>query len=167
MQEQRDALVGLAPHQHLHVVLVAAHALADDAQQLLLQARQLRRDRGQSVERHFADVGGGQRDGFAAMGARAECIEADQFAGKWKPTTCSSPSSLMLTVLNAPSRATYTDDSGSPKRNSRSPRSIGRRRRTISSRLDQFVRANTGRQAQLLQRALRASTTKARDIENH
>ena len=26
--------------------------------------------------------------------------------GRWKPTTCSPPSSLVLTVLNAPSRAT-------------------------------------------------------------
>ena len=54
--------------------------------------------------------------------------------GRWKPTTCSSPSSLMLTVLKAPSRATYTALKASPGRNRRSPRSTGRRRRTISSR---------------------------------
>ena len=82
VQEQRDALVGLAPHQHFHVVVVAVEAVADHAQQLLLQARQLRGDLGELVERHVADVGAGQRHGLAAMRAFAEGIEADQFAGQ-------------------------------------------------------------------------------------
>lgn len=80
VQEQGDALVGLTADEDAEVVLVAAHALADHAQQLLLQTRNLRGDGRQLVVRHFADVGGGERHAFAAVFAGAQRIEADQFA---------------------------------------------------------------------------------------
>src|SRR5690606_8429576 len=53
--------------------------------------------------------------------------------GRWKPTTCSSPSLSRATVLKAPSRATYRADMPCPARYRCSPRASGRRLRTISS----------------------------------
>ena len=64
--------------------LVAVDALPDDAQQLVLQARHLRRDIFQLRQRHFADVGMGQRLRFAGMPAIAHRVEPHQLARQVK-----------------------------------------------------------------------------------
>ena len=80
VQEQRHAAVRIAPHQHAEVVVVAPHALADHAHELLLQAGHARGHVRELVERHLADVGRGQRDRLAAMALRAERVQTDQLA---------------------------------------------------------------------------------------
>ena len=68
--------------EHVEMILVAAHAAADHAQQLVLQPRHLRGDVGELVEGHFAHVRGGQRDRIAAVDVGTERIQADQLAGQ-------------------------------------------------------------------------------------
>ena len=82
VEEQRDALAGLAAREQFHVFLVASDTLADDAHQLLLEPGDLRGHVRQFVEWDFAHVGDIQRDGFTAMRAGAQCIEPDQFTGQ-------------------------------------------------------------------------------------
>ena len=60
-------------------VVAVNQALADDPHQLLLQARQLRSHGRKLGVRHFADVGGSQRNRLAAVHARPQCVQPDQF----------------------------------------------------------------------------------------
>ena len=79
------SLERLPPREHVQMVLVAAHAASDHAQQLMLQARHLRRDVGELIERHLAHIGGRQRDRIAPMPLVPERIQPDQLAGKMEP----------------------------------------------------------------------------------
>ena len=166
VQEQRDALAGLAPHQHAEVVLVAVHALADDAQQLVLQARQLRSDRRQLVEGHLAHVRGRERDRFATVLARAERVEADQLARQVETDD------LFLAFLADAHRLerAVARDVDRVQGIAGPEQALAAFDRPLA--LDDvvqplhLVRADAGRQAQLLERAVRAPAAQRGDVED-
>lgn len=79
LQEQRDAPVSLAPDQHLDVILIAPGALANDAQEKLLQQRKPRGVDAQFGKRYLTDTGAAQSDGFDAVTAAGQRVQTHQF----------------------------------------------------------------------------------------
>ena len=165
MQEQRDALVGLAAQQYVHVVAVAIQALPDDPQQLLLEDRQLCRDVGQLLERHVADIGGGQRDRLAAVSSIAHGIEADQLAWQMEAQN------LLLAVLADRHRleGAVTGHEHRRQRVAGAKQPLAPFDRATPTNdvveANQIVGADAGGQAQLLQGALGAALSQARQIK--
>ena len=171
VQEQRDALVGLPAHEDLAVVGIAVDAMPDDPQQLLLQARHLRGDVGQVGERNLADVGGGQRHGFAAMAAVAKRIEPDEFAGQVETED------LLLPVLAGTDglEGAVARDVHRLHRIAGAKQALATFHRAATAddvvQARQIARTDAGRKTQLLKRAMAAALAQpgevARDGSGH
>lgn len=166
VEEQGDALVGLTADEDAEMVLVAAHALADHAQQLLLQARDLRGDGRQLVVRHFADVGGGERDAFAAVFAGAQRVEADQFARQMEAEH------LFLAILADADRLECAvagdEDRGQRVAEVEQALAAGDGAAALDDLVEplQLVRANPAGQAQLADGAVGAAPAQLDQVEN-
>jgi hypothetical protein len=167
MQEQQDPLVGLASAEHFHVILIAAHAAADDTQQLVLQGRHLCGNPLQILQRHLADPRWLQRLGVAAMTPGPQGIESHQLPGEMKTDH------LLLSVFrdgDCLERAFTRDVQGSQFRSGRKQAFPARNRTpAFDDAIEPIdvVRTDPGGQAQLAQRALTATASKPGKIKDN
>jgi ABC-type transporter Mla MlaB component len=166
VQEQPDALVGLPAHQHLEVILVAVGALSHHPQQLLLQAGQMRRHVRQILERDLADMRRGQSDRLATVLAGAERVEPQQLSGEVETHHLLLARFAQGDRLEGPLAGDIDRRQPLPKaeqalaafdrplapHNLLQPRQIGR--------------IDSGGQAELLQRTLRAAQAQPREVED-
>jgi len=165
VQEDREALERDLAADHHEVALVVLHLAADDAQELLLQPRQLARDLLQPVVRHFAGARPVERLGAALVMPARDRVEAHDLARQVEAEH------LAFTLV--------VDDEGLEGAGAhdveRAEMLAGRVERllAIEAPLDlddlveqrQVVAADGGRQAQLVEAAARAALLQEPEIQ--
>ncbi len=85
VQEEKQPVAGHASPHHLQVILIAPHALPDQARQLALERWHLRRDPFHVLQGHFTDQAGFEGFGLAAVVAGTQRIESRHFPREVEP----------------------------------------------------------------------------------